>query len=94
MLSATTVDAEAIGVALCCQNREHVLIEHGRRLGADLRSRSLRIGSTDPGRDGHIVESRQLDWWVKEPREWFGRVRGKDGKQRWIKAADLRPAEL
>jgi hypothetical protein len=36
----------------------------------------------------------QLDWWVKEHRprvEWFGRVRGADGKQRWIKAADLRP---
>ena len=34
----------------------------------------------------------QLDWWVKERQEWFGRVRGKDGKQRWIKAADIRPA--
>ena len=34
----------------------------------------------------------QLDWWVKERLEWFGRVRGKDGKQRWIRAADLRPA--
>jgi hypothetical protein len=31
-----------------------------------------------------------LDWWVKERREWFGRVRGKDGRQRWITAADLR----
>jgi hypothetical protein len=37
----------------------------------------------------------QLDYWVKEHRprlEWFGRVRGKDGRQRWIKASDLRPA--
>jgi hypothetical protein len=37
----------------------------------------------------------QLDWWVKERRprlEWFGRVRGSDGKQRWIRASDLRPA--
>jgi hypothetical protein len=34
----------------------------------------------------------QLDWWVKERREWFGRIRGKDGKQRWIKASDLRRA--
>ena len=36
----------------------------------------------------------QLDWWVKESRprlEWLGRVRGKDGKQRWIRASDLRP---
>jgi hypothetical protein len=36
----------------------------------------------------------QLDWWVKEHRprlEWLGRVRGADGRQRWIKAVDLRP---
>jgi hypothetical protein len=35
----------------------------------------------------------QLDWWVKERQEWWGRVRGVDGRQRWIKAADLRPAK-
>jgi hypothetical protein len=34
----------------------------------------------------------QLDWWVKERQEWLGRVRGADGKQRWINAADLRRA--
>jgi hypothetical protein len=34
----------------------------------------------------------QLDWWVKERQQWLGRVRGTDGKQRWIKAIDLRPA--
>jgi len=34
-----------------------------------------------------------LDWWVTERREWFGRVRGQDGHQKWIKAADLRPKE-
>ena len=37
----------------------------------------------------------QLDWWVLEhcPRlEWFGRVRSPDGRQRWIKASDLRRA--
>jgi hypothetical protein len=32
----------------------------------------------------------KLDWWVRERREWFGRVRAHDGKQRWIKADDLR----
>jgi hypothetical protein len=36
--------------------------------------------------------SGQLDWWVRDRQEWFGRVRGKDGRQRWIKASDLRPA--
>jgi hypothetical protein len=34
-----------------------------------------------------------LDWWVRERREWFGRVRGSDGRQRWIKATDLRRAK-
>ena len=34
----------------------------------------------------------QLDWWVKERQQWLGRVRGKEGRQRWVKAVDLRPA--
>jgi hypothetical protein len=32
----------------------------------------------------------QLDWWVRDRQEWFGRVRGADGRQQWVKAADLR----
>jgi hypothetical protein len=35
----------------------------------------------------------QLDWWVKERQEWWGRVRGPDGHQVWISAADLRPGK-
>jgi hypothetical protein len=35
----------------------------------------------------------QLDWWVKEGQQWLGRVRGADGRQRWVKATDLRPAK-
>ena len=35
-------------------------------------------------------EQGQLDYWVKERLEWRGRVRG--GRQRWIKAIDLRSA--
>ena len=31
-----------------------------------------------------------LDWWVKERQQWWGRVRGADGRQRWISAVDLR----
>ena len=34
----------------------------------------------------------QLDWWVKDRQGWWGRVRGADGRQRWIRAVDLRPA--
>jgi hypothetical protein len=37
-----------------------------------------------------------LDWWVKEHRprmEWWGRVRGRDGRRRWVRAADIRRAE-
>jgi hypothetical protein len=33
----------------------------------------------------------QLDWWIKERQQWIGRVRGPDGKQRWVKASDIRP---
>jgi hypothetical protein len=38
------------------------------------------------------AQAGQLDWWVKERQEWWGRVRGADGRQRWIRAVDLRPA--
>jgi hypothetical protein len=34
----------------------------------------------------------QLDWWVKERQEWWGQIRGADGRQRLIRAVDLRPA--
>jgi hypothetical protein len=34
-----------------------------------------------------------LDWWVKERQQWLGRVRGKDGRQRRIRAVDLRQAK-
>jgi len=34
----------------------------------------------------------KLDWWVRERRESWGRVRGADGRQLWVRAVDLRPA--
>jgi len=37
--------------------------------------------------------SGTLDWWVKERGKWLGRVRGQDGRQKWVKASDLRPAK-
>jgi hypothetical protein len=30
-------------------------------------------------------KAAQLDWWVKDRQEWWGRVRGADGRQRWIR---------
>ena len=49
-------------------------------------------GRTSPRwRTATWMKAGQLDWWVKERQEWWGRVRGADGRQRWIKAADLRP---
>ena len=35
----------------------------------------------------------ELDYWVRERSEWWGRVRGPDGHHVWIKASDLRPAK-
>lgn len=35
----------------------------------------------------------QLDWWVKERQQWWGRVRSRDGRQRWVRAVDLRRAK-
>jgi hypothetical protein len=34
----------------------------------------------------------QLDYWIKERNEWWGRVRDQDGHLTWIRAADLRRA--
>jgi hypothetical protein len=34
-----------------------------------------------------------LDFWVKERQEWLGRVRSPDGRQKWVKAADLVPLQ-
>jgi hypothetical protein len=39
-----------------------------------------------------LSSAGQLDWWVKDRQEWWGRVRGANGRQRWIRAGDLRPA--
>jgi hypothetical protein len=35
----------------------------------------------------------ELDYWVRERSEWWGRVRGPDGYHSWIRAADLRRVE-
>jgi hypothetical protein len=35
----------------------------------------------------------ELDYWVRDGSEWWGRVRGPDGHHVWIEAVDLRPAK-
>jgi hypothetical protein len=86
----------ALGMALFLQNREHIKsdmdlsdAELRRRAEADRRELDppieVEAATWSPG--------GQLDWWVKERQHWLGRVRGKDGRQRWIRAVDLRPAK-
>jgi hypothetical protein len=86
----------ALGMALFLQNREHIKsdmdlsdAELRRRAEADRRELDppieVEAATWSPG--------GQLDWWVKERREWWGRVRGQDGHQRWIRAVDLRRAK-
>ena len=38
---------------------------------------------------GDLSAAGELDYWVKERFEWWGRVRGPDGQPVWIRAADL-----
>jgi len=59
---------------------------------------SLAVGGWYAGRQGGLEtatwsKAGQLDWWVRERQEWWGRVRGADGRQRWISAVDLCPAK-
>jgi hypothetical protein len=35
-----------------------------------------------------------LEVWIRERGQWFGRVRGPDGRTTWISAADLHPTPL
>ena len=54
-----------------------------------------QIAENDPPIQVHSAawsKAAQLDWWLKERQEWWGRVRGADGRQRWISAVELRPA--
>jgi hypothetical protein len=57
-----------------------------------VRSRSSSVHPPIQAETATWSRAGQLDWWVKERREWWGRVRGADGRQRWIRAVDLRPA--
>jgi hypothetical protein len=93
--SQAATDDSALSVAPSLQNRRHVLIRYGSqrpRGAAACRSRSPRSRSAHPGGYGHLVESWPARLVGERPAGMAGRVRGADGRQRWIRAVDLRPA--
>src|SRR5215212_8591211 len=86
VVSHTALRGEACKSGESWRRRDAVGAEADRREPRSTRSRSRR-------RRGRELAS--LDWWVKDRQarqEGWGRVRGADGRQRWIKALDLRPA--
>ena len=70
-----------------------------RMIHAGSRSKSVQRGRSrevDPPVEVQIATwspGGMLDWWVKERQQWLGRIRGPDGRQRWVKATDLRTAK-
>jgi hypothetical protein len=76
----------------CYQSQAKVITE------VTIRSRQIQLAprrAVDPPIEVQAATwslGGQLDWWVKDRLEWFGRVRDADGRQRWIRAVDLRPA--
>jgi hypothetical protein len=75
------------------RNRNHVLIKYADLDPSQYGEADRR--EVDPPIEVETatwVPGGQLDWWVKERREWWGRVRGQDGRQRWVRAVDLRAA--
>ena len=59
----------------------------GRRLNGGRSSRRYSVESATWSSAG------ELDYWVRERGEWWGRVRGPDGHQRWMRGRDMRPSQ-
>jgi hypothetical protein len=64
-----------------------VFNQYGQRAPDDRREVNppIQVESATWSPGGH------LDYWVNERKEWWGRVRGPDSHQVWLKAEDLRP---
>ena len=80
------------GQRSCCGCRECCEVtfnQHGQRNEDDRR----RVEPPIEVESATWSAGGTLDWWVKERQVWWGRVYRRDGRQVWIKAADLRPAE-
>jgi hypothetical protein len=63
--------------------------QYGERTNADRRE----VRPPVPVESATWQAAGELDYWVRERSEWWGRVRGPDGQPVWIRAADLRQAK-
>jgi hypothetical protein len=63
-----------------------IFIQYGQRHEAD----RLEVKPPIEVESATWSAAGTLDYWVKEELEWWGRVRGVDGQQTWIRASDLR----
>ena len=63
-----------------------VFDQYGERANADRRE----VRPPVPVESATWQAAGELDHWVRERGEWWGRVRGPDGHQSWMRAADLR----
>ena len=64
-----------------------VFNQYGPRDAADRRE----VRPPIPVESATWASAGELDYWVRDRSEWWGRVRGADGHHMWIRAADLRP---
>ena len=62
--------------------------QYGQRAESERRE----VNAPRPVASATRTAAGELDYWVLERSEWWGRVRGPDGHYVWIKASDLRPA--
>jgi hypothetical protein len=60
--------------------------QYGQRKAEDRRE----VNPPIPVESAAWTAAGELDYWVREHYEWWGRIRGADGHPIWIRAADLR----
>jgi len=63
--------------------------QYGQRKADDRR----QVKPPVPVESATWTAAGELDYWVRDRGEWWGRVRGPGGHHVWIRAADLRMVE-